>query len=193
MEKDRLNAFSDGVLAIIITIMVLELKVPKDASVAALLEFAPLLGGYAISFVYIAIYWNNHHHMMHVVARVNGRVLWANNNLLFWLSLVPFATEWIGATGYASFPTMVYGVSLLMAAIAYAILEKAIIGTRADDGLLERAIGRPTKERVSLALYIAGIGGSLFHPLMGVFCYMAVAAIWVQPDQRIEKLATADE
>ena len=186
MSKGRLEAFTDGVIAIIITIMVLELKTPVGDNLAALWTIAPTLGFYAMSFVYIAIYWNNHHHMLHVVNAVSGGVLWANMHLLFWLSLVPFTTRWMGESGFATVPVAVYGVSLLLPAIAFTLLSRALIAANGADSPLARATGADTKGKVSIALYCLGIGLSLWRGWAGMACYIAVAMIWFIPDPRIE-------
>ena len=187
MEKDRLLAFSDGVIAIIITIMVLELKVPHGADLAALAKLAPVFLSYVLSFIYVAIYWNNHHHMMHTVERVDGAILWANMHLLFWLSLIPFSTGWMGENHFAPLPTAVYGVSLLMPALAYTILTRTIIHRHGSDSLLARAIGSDAKGWLSLAGYLAAIPLALFSPWMACAIYVAVALMWLVPDRRIEK------
>ena len=190
MGKGRLEAFTDGVVAIIITIMVLELKTPAGFDFAALKTLWPTLAMYAMSFIYVGIYWNNHHHMMHTVQRVNGKVLWANLHLLFWLSIVPFTTRWMGE-GFAehnpTLPVAVYGVSLFMPAISYTFLVRALIGANGEDGRLARAIRGDMKGYVSLALYVVGIAATFWQPLAGVACYVAVACIWFIPDRRIEK------
>ncbi len=187
MNKDRLAAFSDGVLAIIITIMALELKVPSSPDWSGLVELWPVFLSYALSFAYIAIYWNNHHHLLHTVTRVNGAILWANNNLLFWLSLVPFTTTWAGETHFAKQPTIVYGVALLMPALAFSVLVRTIIKAQPDDSELARAVGADVKGNISLALYVAGIALGFFAPALSYVCFGAVALIWIVPDTRIEK------
>ena len=188
MGKSRLEAFSDGVLAIIITIMVLELRVPHDASFGAL---GPLWGvflSYVLSFVYLAIYWNNHHHMLHTVHRVTGGILWANLHLLFWLSLVPFVTGWMGENHFAPVPTAAYGVVLLMAAITYWLLQRLIIRSQGANSLLRRAIGSDWKGKLSPVLYVAGILSALVAPSVAGAIYAAVAVIWLVPDRRIERV-----
>jgi uncharacterized membrane protein len=187
VQKERLTAFSDGVIAIIITIMVLELKVPHGADWAALAKLAPTFLSYVLSFAYIAIYWNNHHHMLHTSERVNAAVLWANMHLLFWLSLVPFTTGWMGENHFAALPTALYGVSLLMPAIAYVILQSAIIGLHGRDGVLARAVGSDIKGKLSAVLYLIGIGISFAAPWAGQAIYVAVALMWLIPDRRIER------
>jgi uncharacterized membrane protein len=187
MGKDRLTAFSDGVIAIIITIMVLELKVPHGADWAALAGLAPNLLSYVMSFVYLAIYWNNHHHLLHTVTRVDGLILWANSNLLFWLSLVPAATAWMGENFLSSVPTAVYGVVLLLPAIAYYLLQKAIIHKQGRESVLATALGSDIKGKISQVLYIAGIAAAFVVPWLSVALYVLVAVMWLVPDRRIEK------
>ena len=191
MGKSRLEAFTDGVVAIIITIMVLELKTPVGNHLNDLLPILPTLLMYLISFIYVGIYWNNHHHMMHVVHKVSGAVLWANMHLLFWLSLVPFTTRWMGESyndGHlATWPVAVYGVSLLMPAIAFILLSRALIAANGRHSALAKAIGADFKSLVSLVLYVAGIGLTFWQPWAGAACYAAVACIWFIPDRRIEK------
>jgi uncharacterized membrane protein len=190
MGKERLAAFSDGVLAIIITIMVLELRAPHDATPAALLPLWPVFLSYTLSFIYIAIYWNNHHHMIHTVKRVNGAVLWANMNLLFWLSLIPFATAWLGENHFQTWPAAVYGVSLLMPAIAYYILERVIICADGPaNSLLADAVGRDAKGLASVVLYASGIGLAFISAKISCAIYVGVALLWLVPDRRIEKKA----
>ena len=187
MNKNRLEAFSDGVLAIVITIMVLELHVPAEPTWPALLHELPTLLSYLLSFIYVGIYWNNHHHMLHLAGRVNGSVLWANLHLLFWLSLIPFTTRWINDTGLAEVPVLVYGLNLLLAAIAYYILKSALIGQQGRGGALDEAMGQDWKGKGSPVLYIAGMGLSLVNPLLGIAAYTVVAAIWLIPDRRVER------
>jgi uncharacterized membrane protein len=187
MHKGRLEAFSDGVLAIIITIMVLELHAPHEASLAGLRPLLPVLLSYVLSFIYIGIYWNNHHHMFQASRRVNGAVLWANLHLLFWLSLVPFVTGWMGETHFASVPVADYGVVMLMAAIAYSILERILIRSHGRDSTLGRAVGADWKGNVSLLLYAAGIALALVMPRIAACLYFVVALIWLIPDSRIER------
>ncbi|MGI9104413.1 MAG: TMEM175 family protein [Terriglobales bacterium] len=186
MGKSRLEAFSDGVIAIIITIMVLEMKVPRGESVWALRPLLPVFLSYVLSFVYVGIYWNNHHHMLHTTSRVSGPVLWANLHLLFWLSLFPFVTGWMGENHFAPAPSAVYGVVLLMAAIAYFILQQAIIASQGSDSLLKKAVGRDWKGKVSPLLYIAGIVTSISWPWLAQGIYVLVALLWLIPDRRIE-------
>jgi uncharacterized membrane protein len=190
MEKHRLLAMTDGVVAIIITIMVLELKIPEQPTLAALAAEWPVLLSYALSFVYIGIYWNNHHHYFHLVRHVNGALLWANFHLLFWLSLVPFATAWMGEQDFAPMPTAVYGVALFLPAIAWKMMQAVII--RADGGAgrsaLGQLLGRDLKGLVSPFLYVAGIALSFAAEWAALLCYAAVAVMWIVPDRRIERL-----
>ena len=188
MGKDRLAAFSDGVIAIIITIMVLELKVPPRADWSALVEIAPSLVSYILSFVFLAIYWNNHHHLLHTVTRVDGLILWANSHLLFWLSLTPAATAWMGANFLAPVPTAVYGVILLMPAIAYTLLQQAIMRKQGAQSVLAKAIGADTKGKLSMALYVAGAAVAFLSPPVSIAIYVLVAVIWLIPDRRIENV-----
>ncbi len=187
MGRDRLTAFSDGVIAIIITIMVLELKVPHGADWNALGSLVPVFLSYVLSFVYVAIYWNNHHHLLHTVTRVNGLILWANMHLLFWLSLTPFATGWMGENNFAPLPTAVYGVALLMPAIAYYLLQKAIMRTHGAASTLARALGSDIKGKISPLFYIGAILLALVSPWVSVALYTLVALIWLIPDRRIEQ------
>ena len=186
MRKERLLAFSDGVFAIIITIMVLELKVPHEGTWAALVALAPKLASYLLSFIYVAIYWNNHHHMLEPVQRINGATLWANMGLLFWLSLVPFATAWMGETHFAMIPMAVYGGLLLLSAVGYTILQQTLIGVHDDNALLKDAVGSDRKGKISLAFYVAGIALAFVNPLLSLAVYAIVALIWLVPDRRIE-------
>ncbi|MDE1893400.1 MAG: DUF1211 domain-containing protein [Pseudomonadota bacterium] len=191
MGKNRLEAFSDGVLAIIITIMVLEMKVPHGETVAALLPLAPVFLSYVLSFVYVGIYWNNHHHMLHLAGKVNGAVLWANLHLLFWLSVLPFATGWMGENHFAGGPSALYGAVLLMAAAAYWILQQAIIRGDGTNSTLARAVGRDWKGRISPAIYVVGIAVSLHAAWAAQCLYAAVALLWLVPDRRIERVLDA--
>ncbi len=188
MTTGRLETFSDGVLAIIITIMVLEMKVPHGAEFGALQPLIPVLLSYVLSFIYLGIYWNNHHHMMHVVHRVSGGVLWANLHLLFWLSLVPFVTGWMGENHFAPAPMALYGVVLLMAAISYTILLGAILRVEGRDSLIARAVGMDRKGKLSMLLYVVGIAASFFSSWVSGAMYVAVALIWLIPDRRIERV-----
>lgn len=185
--KGRLEAFSDGVIAVIITIMVLELHPPHEASLEALLEVAHPFFAYVLSFIYVAIYWNNHHHMFQTVEHVNGRVLWANNFLLFTLSLVPFATAWMGDTEFALVPTIVYGVVMFLPGTGYFLLARELVKLHGPDSTLAKAMGGGIKEWMSLVLYAAGIAGAFVHPYVGFALYMAVAVMWFVPDRRIER------
>ena len=186
MSKGRLEAFSDAVIAIVITIMVLELKVPHEASVKALEPLLPLFLSYVLSFVYLAIYWNNHHHLLQAATQVDGRVLWANIHLLFWLSLVPFVTGWMGENTFARWPVALYGVVLLFAAVAYYILTKTLICRHGEESKLASALGRDIKERVSIALYVAAIPLAFVVSWLSCALYVAVAVMWLIPDRRIE-------
>jgi uncharacterized membrane protein len=191
MQNGRLNAFSDGVIAIIITIMVLELKVPHGDDLGALWPLAPVFLSYVLSFIYIAIYWNNHHHLMHTSESVDGRILWANMNLLFWLSLIPFATGWLGENHFAVLPSAVYGCALLMPAIAYYILQMAIVHRHGQDGALATAIGKDYKAKLSLALYAVSIGLAFVQPWISQAIWVTVALMWLVPDMRIAKTLQA--
>jgi uncharacterized membrane protein len=187
MGKNRLEAFSDGVLAIIITIMVLELKVPHGETFDALLPLVPTFLSYVLSFVYLGIYWNNHHHMLHAATRVTGLVLWANLHLLFWLSLFPFATGWMGENHFAPMPSALYGMVLLMAAIAYWVLEQAIIASEGSSSFLRRAVGRDWKGKLSPVLYAVAIVSTFLAPWVAQAIYVFVAILWLVPDPRIER------
>ena len=187
MTKNRLEAFSDGVIAIIITIMVLELKVPHTPELEGLKDLIPVLLSYVLSFIYVAIYWNNHHHLLHAIHHVNGAVLWANMHLLFWLSLVPFVTGWMGENHFAPVPVALYGVVLLMAAVSYFILVKALVSLNGSDSPLAKAIGKDWKGKISLFFYAVAIGAALWFPLIAGLLYILVAVIWLVPDRRIEK------
>jgi len=194
LEKERLAAFSDGVIAIIITIMVLELKAPHGGEPGDLVKLIPAFLSYVLSFVYVAIYWNNHHHMLATVTRVNGSILWANMHLLFWLSLVPFATAWLGENHFSKWPTALYGVALLGPAIAYAVLQSAIVRAQGPDSLLARAVGGDLKGKISPVLYASAIGLAFVAPIVSNLIYVAVALMWLVPDRRIERtLAEVEE
>jgi len=188
MGKNRMEAFSDAVLAIIITIMVLEMKVPHGADFAALRPLLPVFLTYVLSFVYLGIYWNNHHHMLHVTQHVSGAILWANLHLLFWLSLFPFVTGWMGENHFAVIPTALYGVILLMAAVAYWILQQAIIARHGGESLLAKAVGRDLKGKLSPVLYVIAIFAAFFVPWVAGALYVLVAALWLVPDRRIERV-----
>ena len=192
MGKSRLEAFSDGVLAIVLTIMVLELKVPHGDSWEVLEKLLPTLASYVLSFVYVAIYWNNHHHMMHTVTRVNGSILWANMALLFWLSLVPFVTGWMGENHFATRPVAAYGLVLLMAALSYYVLSRTIIRAHAEDSVLASAVGKDLKGKLSLVLYASAIVLSFVSRWAGLAIYWCVAIMWLLPDRRIEKGVVAE-
>ena len=187
MSKGRMEAFSDGVLAIVITIMVLELAAPHEPELAALLPLAPVFLSYVLSFVYLGIYWNNHHHLFQVVQSIDGRVLWANLHLLFWLSLVPFATAWVGESHFAAWPVALYGVVLLLAAIAYYILTRALLTLHLPESALARALGSDFKGRISLVIYLIAILLVFVNSWLAFAVYAGVAVIWVAPDRRIEK------
>jgi TMEM175 potassium channel family protein len=187
MTRNRLEAFSDGVIAIIITIMVLELRPPHEASIGALRPLAPVFLSYVLSFVYIGIYWSNHHHLLQVVERVNGGVLWANLHLLFWLSMIPFVTGWMGETHFGAVPAAVYGVVLLLAAIAYFILTRALLAVHAPDSLLATALGRDFKGKISMVIYLVAIPLAFIRPWLACLLYVLVAVAWLVPDRRIEK------
>lgn len=186
MTKGRVEAFSDGVLAIVITIMVLELKTPHSSSIVALKPLIPVFISYILSFIYIAIYWNNHHHMFQAAHKISGKVLWANAHLLFWLSLVPAATAWMGENHFAMAPVALYGVILLMAGFAYYILAHNLTGVHGKESEFSKALGNDWKGKLSILLYIVGIGLCFVDPMIGFFLYVLVAVIWFVPDQRFE-------
>ena len=186
MGKGRLEAFSDGVIAIIITIMVLELRVPHGSDFASLRPLLPVFLSYVLSFVYVGIYWNNHHHMLHATHKVSGSVLWANLHLLFWLSLFPFATAWMGENHFTALPTAMYGVVLLMAGVAYVVLQQRIIAVEGHDSLLAVATGSDFKGKVSVLGYVTGIALSFVQPWLACAVYVLVALLWLVPDRRIE-------
>lgn len=189
MTKGRLEAFSDGVIAVIITIMVLEMKVPHGTDFAALLPVLPVFLTYVLSFIYIGIYWNNHHHMFHAVHHVNGTVLWANLHLLFWLSLVPFVTGWMGENHFETLPVVAYGLVLLASAFAYTILTRALLAIHERDSAFARGLGRDFKGNISLVIYVVSIGFAFIQPWIACAGYVLVAAIWFYPDRRFERLA----
>jgi uncharacterized membrane protein len=191
--KSRLEAFSDGVIAIIITIMVLELKVPHGGDVAALAPLVPVFLSYVLSFIYVAIYWNNHHHLFQAVRQVNGRILWANVHLLFWLSLIPFGTSWMGEHYFTSVPVALYGTILLFAALAYYILSLTLISSHGKESTLAIAIGADFKGRISLVFYTIAIPLAFFSSWAACGLYVLVAAIWLIPDRRIEKTLSSHE
>ena len=188
MEKNRLEAFSDGVIAIIITIMVLEMKVPHASDFGSLKPLLPVFLSYVLSFVYVGIYWNNHHHMLQTVKHVTGSILWANLYLLFWLSLFPFVTGWMGENHFAAMPSALYGLVLLMAAIAYFILQKVIIASQGENSLLAKAVGRDYKSKLSSLLYVAGVIAAFYSSILSGLIYAAVALMWLIPDSRIERV-----
>ncbi len=188
MSKERLTAFTDGVVAILITIMVLELKVPHGAGWTELVTVVPVFLSYVLSFLYLAIYWNNHHHLLHTCRTVNGTILWANMYLLFWLSLIPFATAWMGENQFAQQPTALYGVALLLPAIAYYLLQRAIIRHHGRDGMLAKALGRDFKGKISPLLYVAAIAFAFVLPPVSHAIYVGVALMWLIPDRRIENI-----
>lgn len=187
MSKNRLEAFSDGVIAVIITILVLEMKVPQGVTLNSLESVLPSFFSYVLSFVFIGIYWNNHHHLLHATQHVAGGILWANLHLLFWLSLTPFATAWMGANRFAPLPVALYGCLLLLAAIAYYILTKRLIAHHGKDSMLASAIGKDRKGAISVVFYVVGIAFSFWMPWAACSCYVAVAVMWLLPDPRIEK------
>jgi len=187
MSKSRMEAFSDGVIAILITIMVLELAVPHEPDLAALLPLAPVFLSYVLSFVYLGIYWNNHHHLLQATGQVDGRVLWANMHLLFWLSLVPFTTAWMGENHFAPWPVALYGVVLLLAGFAYAVLSRALIALHGSESVLATAVGREVKERASIAIYAVAVLLAFFNSWLAFGLYVLVAVIWFVPDRRIER------
>jgi uncharacterized membrane protein len=188
MTKNRLEAFSDGVMAIIITIMVLELKVPHGAGLNNLLPLLPVFLSYILSFIYVGIYWNNHHHLFHTVKNVSGGILWANLHLLFWLSLFPFVTGWMGENNFALLPTAVYGAVLMMAGTAYFVLEIIIIKQQGENSILAKALGNDFKGKTSILLYLTAIASVFINPLISQFIYAIVAMIWTIPDKRIERI-----
>ena len=187
MSKGRMEAFSDGVMAVIITIMVLEMKSPHGTSLAALWPLVPVFLSYVLSFVYVGIYWNNHHHLLHAVEHVEGGILWANLHLLFWLSLIPFATAWMGENHFASWPVALYGIVLLLAGAAYVLLVRRLIAHHGKDSKLAASIGNDRKGKASLLIYFAAIPLSFRQPWIAFACYAAVAGIWLIPDSRIER------
>ena len=193
MEKGRLEAFSDGVIAVIITIMVLELKPPHEATLAALLGNWPVFVSYVLSFVYIGIYWNNHHHMLHACKNVTGTILWANLNLLFWLSLLPFVTGWMGENHFEPLPSALYGLILLTTAMAYLALQTVIIRAQGKGSLLKKAIGGDWKGKLSSVLYVVGMATALKSSMIAQMIYVFVALLWLVPDKRIERVLTEKE
>jgi uncharacterized membrane protein len=186
MGKNRLEAFSDGVIAIIITIMVLELKVPHGADWDTLAPLGPVFLSYVLSFIYVGIYWNNHHHLLHAITKVNGSVLWANLHLLFWLSLIPFVTGWMGENHFGKVPVAIYGVVLTMSSLAYLLLERVLVQLHGAQSAVARAVGNDKKAWMSIGLYAAGIGLTFVHPWLSASLYALVALMWFIPDRRIE-------
>jgi uncharacterized membrane protein len=193
MNRGRLEAFSDGVIAIIITIMVLEMKVPHGESLEALSPVLPVFLSYILSFTYVGIYWNNHHHMLHTVTAVTGGMLWANLHLLFWLSLFPFTTGWMGENHFTPIPTALYGVVLLMAAIAYNVLQEVIIRAQGPNSVLKKAVGRDWKGKLSPTLYFLSIAAALYSPSISQTTFVAVALIWLVPDRRIKNILSRSD
>jgi len=193
MHKNRLESFSDCVLSIIITIMVLELKAPSSPDLSALQELVPTFLSYVLSFLFLAIYWNNHHHMLHTIRRVNGAILWGNIHLLFWLSLIPFTTAWLGKHPLAPVPTALYGCVLLMSAASYTLLQRIIIHAHGADDLLGRALGKDVKGKASLLIYFSAIGLAFVQPVISHLLYLAVALLWVVPYKRIEQVLKEHE
>jgi uncharacterized membrane protein len=193
MTTARLEAFSDGVLAIVITIMVLEMKVPHSGELSALKPLVPVFLSYVLSFMTVAIYWNNHHHLMHAVGHVNGKVLWANIHLLFWLSLIPFVTGWMGENHFAQWPVIAYGFILTMAGVAYYILSRSLIQLHGKTSTLAKAVGSDKKGKLSVLFYLVGAGLSFIEPWFGFATYTLVTAIWIIPDNRIEKKLETEE
>jgi uncharacterized membrane protein len=187
MSKGRMEAFSDGVIAILITIMVLELTVPHGAELASLLPLAPVFLSYILSFIFLGIYWNNHHHLLQAVKHVDGRTLWANMHLLFWLSLIPFVTGWMGENQFTPWPVALYGVVLLFAAIAYYILTRALISLHGSDSMLASALGSDLKGKISPVIYLVAVPVAFANPWIAFGLYVLVAVIWLVPDRRIEK------
>jgi uncharacterized membrane protein len=190
MDKGRLEAFSDGVIAVIITIMVLEMRAPHAPTLSALCELWPVFLSYLLSFIYVGIYWNNHHHMFKTIERIDGRVMWANLHLLFWISLFPFVTAWLSENHFAAVPAALYGGVLLMAAIAWPILARALIACNGPDGALATAMGRDTKGKISIVLYALAIPLAFLNSWIACALYVAVAMIWLVPDRRMEKAVT---
>lgn len=192
-SKNRLEAFSDGVIAIIITIMVLELRPPSGIDLTTLKALLPTFLSYVLSFIYVAIYWNNHHHMLHTAKRINGRIMWANLHLLFWLSLFPFSTAWMGKTSAAPVPTAFYGLILLMAAFAYFLLQNAMIELAGRNSFLAKVIGQSFKEKISLVCYLAAIGFGFLNTGISIALYIGVALLWLIPDKRIEQFTEQND
>jgi uncharacterized membrane protein len=187
LTKNRLEGFSDGVLAVIITIMVLEMKVPLGRDLAALLPLVPVFTSYVLSFIFVGVYWNNHHHLLHAANHVTGGILWANLHMLFWLSLIPFVTGWMGENDFAGVPVALYGVVQLMAGFAFFILAQSLVATHGKDSTLAKAIGRDFKGKASLAIYVMAVPLAFVSPLIAFVLYVAVAVVWLVPDRRIER------
>jgi uncharacterized membrane protein len=193
VTKGRLEAFSDGVIAIIITIMVLELTIPHGDTIDALVPLAPIFGSYVLSFIHVGIYWNNHHHLLHAARHVTGGVLWCNLHLLFWLSLVPFVTSWMGENHFAPLPVAMYGVVMLMSGVAYYLLSRTLVWRHGEDSALARALGQDFKGRMSLLIYLLAIGLTLVNRWISLSLYIGVAAMWLVPDRRMERAITHTE
>ncbi|PZX53429.1 putative membrane protein [Algoriphagus ratkowskyi] len=193
MNKNRLEAFSDGVLAIVITIMVLEIKVPHGDKWSDLQILTPVFLSYVLSFIYIGIYWNNHHHMMHTATKISGKVLWANLHLLFWLSMIPFSTGWMGENNFGAAPMALYGVVLFMSAVAYKILQTTLLRCQGQNSILAKAVGNDKKGLISPLLYLMAIASTWVHPMIAGVIYVLVALMWLIPDLRIEKIIEADK
>lgn len=193
MHSGRLEAFSDGVIAIIITIMVLELKIPHSDNIAALKPLLPVLMSYILSFIYVGIYWNNHHHMLFAVEKINGTILWANLHLLFWLSVIPFVTAWMGENSFTKWPVVLYGIVLIMNAIAFTILARILMKREGKESRLVKAFGKDRKGKVSILLYAVAIGMAFINTTISLLLYLLVAIIWFIPDRRIEKVLTGSE
>jgi uncharacterized membrane protein len=187
LTKNRLEGFSDGVLAVIITIMVLEMKAPVGGDLAALLPLVPVFTSYVLSFVFVGVYWNNHHHLLHAANHVTGAILWANLHMLFWLSLIPFVTGWMGENNFAGLPVALYGFVQLMAGFAFFILAQSLVATHGKDSALAKAIGRDFKGKASLAIYVVAVPLAFVSPLIAFVLYVAVAVVWIVPDRRIER------
>jgi uncharacterized membrane protein len=190
MSTGRLEAFSDGVIAIIITIMVLELRVPHETSLKALVPLVPVFSSYLLSFVFVGIYWSNHHHLLHIAEHVDGRVLWANLHLLFWLSLIPFVTGWMGENNFAAVPVVIYGVDMFLAGVAYFILTRALISLHGADSPIATALGTDFKGKISVLIYVLAVPLAFVRPWLACALYVAVAVIWLTPDRRIERTIT---
>jgi uncharacterized membrane protein len=187
MSKNRLEAFSDGVIAIIITIMVLAIKLPDGVEFSDLLQRWPIFLSYVLSFIFVAVYWNNHHHLLHIATKVNGRVLWANSLLLFWLSLIPFVTDWMGQNNFPQTPVVVYGIVMSLCGLAYYLLSRALVNANGPDSAVAQAVGRDHKGFLSLVLILLGVGSAFINTLLGFGFYVLVTVIWFIPDQRIER------